>query len=191
MPARHGKYKTAYNMFRRYSLNRVWDRTHEVLASRGAEMRVSMIDAIFAGDHRTSASMAARVGIERAVGKSKGGWTTKIQTITDAKGRPVGFHLTGGNVSDYVGYEMLPEMADGRVECLVGDRATTPARSGAVSKSRTSSHAFPGAATERRKSNTTRNCTRRGTGSKTPLRKSRTRDTSQCATIDVRRSFSE
>ena len=62
------------------------------------------------------------VGSERAIGTSKGGWTTKIQTIAHAKGRPVGFHLTGGNVSDYVGYEMLPDMADGLVECLIGDR---------------------------------------------------------------------
>ena len=72
-------------------------------------MSVSMIDA----------SLAVGVGSERAIGKSKGGWTTKIQTFADAMGRPVAFHLSGGNVSDY---EMLPDMDDGRVEHLVGDR---------------------------------------------------------------------
>ena len=122
MPSRFCKHKTAYNMFRRYSLNGVWNRIHEVLVGRKAEMSVSMLDASFAGAHRTSASLAAGVGSERAIGKSKGGWTTKIQTIADAMGRPVAFHLTGGNVSDYVGYEMLPDMDDGRVECLIGDR---------------------------------------------------------------------
>ena len=122
MPKRYGKYKTAYNMFRRYSLNGVWNRIHDFLVSWKAEMGVSMLDASFAGAHRTSASLAVGVGSERAIGKSKGGWTTKIQTYADAMGRPVAFHLTGGNVSDYVGYEMLPDMADGRVEHLIGDR---------------------------------------------------------------------
>ena len=85
-------------------------------------MTVSMMDANFTGAHRTSMSLAAGFKSERATGKSKGGSTTKIQTVADAKGRPVAFHLTGGNVSDYVGYEMLPDMAGGHVECLIGDR---------------------------------------------------------------------
>ena len=45
-----------------------------------------------------------------------------MHTFGDAKGRPVGFRLTGGNVSDYVGYEMLSGMANWEIECLVGDR---------------------------------------------------------------------
>ena len=78
-------------------------------------MGVSMMDSTFAGSHRTSVSLAAGVRSERAIGKSKGGWTTKIQTVADAKGGGgVAFHLTGGNVSDYVGYEMLPDMLVGR-----------------------------------------------------------------------------
>ena len=191
MPSRFGNHKTAYNMFRRYSLNGVWNRIHEFLVSWKAEMSVSMLDASFAGAHRTSASLAVGVGSERAIGKSKGGWTAKIQTFADAMGRPVAFHLTGGNVSDCVGYEMLPDMADGRVEHLIGDRgyASNKIRNGLEGE--TFSHAFPDAATERRKSNATRNCARRGTGSKkTPLPSSRTGDTSQCAATDVRRSFS-
>ena len=108
MPKRYGKYKTAYNMFRRYSLNGVWNRIHGVLVSRKAEMGVSMLDSSFAGAHRTRRAWRRESRAKRAIGKSKGGWTTKIQTYADAMGRPVAFHLTGGNVSDYVGYEMLP-----------------------------------------------------------------------------------
>ena len=122
MPKRYGKYKTAYNMFRRYSRNGVWARIHEVLSGKKAEMSVLMMDSSFTGAHRTSMSLAAGVKSERDIGKSKGGSTTKIQVFADAKGRPVAFHLTGGNVSDYVGYEMLPDMAGGQVECLIGDR---------------------------------------------------------------------
>ena len=85
-----------------------------------------MTDSSFAGSHRTLVSLAAGVRSECAIGKSKGGWTSKIQTVADAKGRGVAFHLTGGNVSDYVGYEMLPNMAGGQVECLIGDRGYDP-----------------------------------------------------------------
>ena len=70
-----------------------------MLIKQKAEMDVSMMDASFADSHRALASMAAGVESERAIGKSKGEWTTKIQTVADAKGRPVAFHLTGGNVS--------------------------------------------------------------------------------------------
>ena len=191
MPSRFGNHKTAYNMFRRYSLNGVWNKIHGFLVSWKAEMSVSMLDASFAGAHRTSASLAVGVGSERAIGKSKGGWTTKIQTYADAMGRPVAFHLTGGNVSDYVGYEMLPDMADGRVEHLIGDRGYDSNKIRSGLEERGIQPCIPGRPTERRKSNTTRNCTRRGTGSKTPLPRSRTGDTSQCATTDARKSFSE
>ena len=135
--------------------------------------------------------MAAGVGSERTIGKSKGGRITKIQTIADAKSRPVGFHLTSGNVRDYVGYEMLPEMADGLFECLIGDRGYGSKKNRSGLEERDIQPCIPGAATERSKSNTTRNCTRHGTGSKTPLPSSRTGDASQCATTDIRRSFSE
>ena len=62
-----------------------------------------MVDSTYVNAHRTSASMAVEVGSERDIGRSKGGLTTKIHTLGDAKGRPIAFRLTGGNVSDYVG----------------------------------------------------------------------------------------
>ena len=86
MPARYGIYKTAYNMFRHYSLNGVWASIHETLVSQKAETRVSMMDSSFADSHRTTVILAAGVRSERSIGKSKGGWTTKIQTVADARG---------------------------------------------------------------------------------------------------------
>ena len=42
----------------------------------------------------------ARHGEERAIGKSRGGSTTKIHIAADAHGNPIDFEITGGEVHD-------------------------------------------------------------------------------------------
>jgi transposase len=42
----------------------------------------------------------ARHGEERAIGKSRGGATTKIHIAADAHGNPIDFEITGGEVHD-------------------------------------------------------------------------------------------
>ena len=42
----------------------------------------------------------ARIGEERAIGKSRGGSTTKIHVAADAHGNPIDFEVTGGEVHD-------------------------------------------------------------------------------------------
>jgi transposase len=42
----------------------------------------------------------ARHGHERAIGKSRGGPTTKIHAAADAHGNPIDFEITGGDVHD-------------------------------------------------------------------------------------------
>jgi transposase len=47
--------------------------------------------------------------------------STKIHTLVDALGNPVGFHLTGGEAHDLVGADnLLPEM---QAERLIADKA--------------------------------------------------------------------
>jgi len=47
--------------------------------------------------------------------------STKIHTLVDALGNPVGFHLTGGEAHDLVGADaLLPEM---RANVLLADKA--------------------------------------------------------------------
>jgi transposase len=42
----------------------------------------------------------ARRGEERAIGRSRGGLTTKIHMVADAHGNPIDFEITGGEVHD-------------------------------------------------------------------------------------------
>jgi transposase len=59
--------------------------------------------------------------VDQAIGRSRGGLSTKIHTLVDALGNPIGFHLTGGEAHDLVGAdELLPDMA---ANMLLADKA--------------------------------------------------------------------
>ena len=59
--------------------------------------------------------------MDQAIGRSRGGLSTKIHTLVDALGNPIGFHLTGGEVHDLVGAdELLPDM---QANTLIADKA--------------------------------------------------------------------
>ena len=60
-------------------------------------------------------------GEDQAIGRSRGGLSTKIHTMADALGNPIGFFLTGGEAHDLVGADhLLPEMQAGT---LIADKA--------------------------------------------------------------------
>jgi hypothetical protein len=40
---------------------------------------------------------------DQAIGRSRGGLSTKIHALVDALGNPIGFFLTGGEAHDLVG----------------------------------------------------------------------------------------
>jgi transposase len=47
----------------------------------------------------------------QALGKSRGGFSTKIHLKTDKEGRPLAFHLTGGEANDSPHFPTLLELA--------------------------------------------------------------------------------
>jgi transposase len=55
----------------------------------------------------------------------RGGWTTKIHTLTDVIGRPYTLTLTAGNVSDIKAAPALLERA-GRMRYLLADKGYDP-----------------------------------------------------------------
>jgi transposase len=57
------------------------------------------------------------------LGQSRGGWSTKIHTRCDAKGRPLAIHLTPGQAHDLEGADaLLPAVAD-TAFALIADKA--------------------------------------------------------------------
>ena len=79
-----------------------------------------MIDSTIVRAHRHRAG-AKKVGDDQATGRSPGGLSTKIHTLVDALGNPLGFCLTGGEVHDRAGAdEAIPTMA---ADTLMADKA--------------------------------------------------------------------
>ena len=58
---------------------------------------------------------------DQAIGRSRGGRTTKIHILIDAAGRPLAFRLTGGNIADITVAAPLLEGAAASV-WLIGDK---------------------------------------------------------------------
>lgn len=57
----------------------------------------------------------------QAIGRSRGGWTTKVHALTDVIGRPYALMLTAGNVSDIRAAPALLERV-GRMRYLLADK---------------------------------------------------------------------
>ena len=63
----------------------------------------------------------ARRGEERAIGKSRGGATTKLHVAADAHGNPIDFEVTGGEVHDAkVAKQLITKI--GEAEHLIADK---------------------------------------------------------------------
>lgn len=60
---------------------------------------------------------------DHAIGRSRGGLTTKIHALVDGRGRPLVLHLTAGNVNDTTQFPQL--MAGLRVARPAGGRPRT------------------------------------------------------------------
>ena len=62
-----------------------------------------------------------KAGEDQAIGRSRGGLSTKIHALVDALGNPVNFFLTGGQAHDLVGADhLLPSM---QADTLIADKA--------------------------------------------------------------------
>ena len=60
---------------------------------------------------------------QRALGRSRGGFTSKVHCLADARGRPIAFHLTPGEAADCKAYDALIDLPDRAPEALLGDKA--------------------------------------------------------------------
>ena len=65
-------------------------------------------------------AQGARRGEYRAIGKSRGGPTTKIHMAADAHGNPLYFEITGGEVHDSKAAKRVIEQIEG--EALIADK---------------------------------------------------------------------
>ena len=103
-------WRTAWRRFQRWTKAGVWERVVDarraVAPDAGWEAHLLDSSVIRARAH---AAGAQRTAGEQALGRSRGGFSTKLHLRCDARGRPVALHLTGGERHDLVGVGPLFE----------------------------------------------------------------------------------
>ena len=158
-PACYGPYKTLYNRFVRWSAAGVFARLFTALAAERDERGLVMLDSTHITAHRTAASLQKKGVLPRAIGRTRGGLTSKLHAVCDGEGKPVTFLLTAGQVSDIRGAEhLLPTLPAAKT--LLADKGYDSDRFRAALRHRDITPCIPGRA-HRKKTDwpTTPTCT--------------------------------
>ncbi|WP_425466610.1 IS5 family transposase [Pelagibacterium montanilacus] len=97
-PACYGPPTTIYNRFHRWSARGVWRRLFDALV-QASDRDINMIDSTTAKAHRSAAGGKGGADGE-AIGRSRGGRSTKIHAAVDSRGRPLALKITPGQRGD-------------------------------------------------------------------------------------------
>uniref|UniRef100_A0ABX1N3Q1 IS5 family transposase n=1 Tax=Aromatoleum buckelii TaxID=200254 RepID=A0ABX1N3Q1_9RHOO len=98
LPPELGKWHSVYVRFSRWEQYGVWDRVAQTLCGE-ADLEELFIDSTVVRAHQHSAGAPKKTG-DQAIGRSRGGLSTKIHACVDALGNPLRLILTGGQVAD-------------------------------------------------------------------------------------------
>lgn len=99
LPNIYGKYDSIRKKFSRWSKAGIFRKIFSSFSIKCGKRNITMIDSTFSKAHRTACSLKSD-GKPREIGKSKGGFTTKIHMLANIEEKPLDFELTGGQVND-------------------------------------------------------------------------------------------
>jgi transposase len=126
LPARYGPVGTVSSRFYRWRASGVWDRILAALQAAAAadgeiDWDLHYVDAtvIRAHQHAAGARRDGAIGGEaqarEALGRSQGGFSTKLHLRAEGKGRPITAVLTGGERHEQIAFEVL--LDQGAIRC--------------------------------------------------------------------------
>lgn len=100
LPAAFGPWQSAYGRFRAWTRNGLWSALLAAISAQARDDEYLMVDSTAMRVHAHGANPAGGQ-LAQAMGRSKASLSTKIHLACDALGYPLGFILTGANVSDF------------------------------------------------------------------------------------------
>ncbi|MGW4271056.1 IS5 family transposase [Streptomyces seoulensis] len=164
LPERYGPWKTVYTRFRRYALTGVFTQALRQIQSRADAVGnidwLVQIDSTIVRAHQHAAATGRKGGPtgrtnrnDHALGRSRGGLTTKIHLACDGRGRPLAVLLTPGQRHDGICARPLlerirvPRFGPGRPRCrpdhVVADKAYSSRGFRAYLRRRGIAHTIP------------------------------------------------
>lgn len=120
LPGHFGHWNSIYKRFARWAEKGVWETVFSALTVGNLDLREAALDSTYVRVHQHAIGARKTEG-EQAIGRSRGGPTSKIHIVSDAVGRLIHFLLTGGNVHDCTEGPRLVEMVP--AAHFLGDKA--------------------------------------------------------------------
>ena len=144
--------QTIWKRFWRLSQAGVFEAFFEALASLSQTAHlVQMFDSTVVRAH-VSAAGAKGGQNDQALGRSRGGFSTKIPLKADFDGLPLAFHLTGGEAGDSPQFEVLLDLGpDVTPRAALGDKGYDCKGNRAAARERSICPAIPYKSTARRR----------------------------------------
>ena len=118
LPARFGKWDTAYHRFNQWSKTGIWKRLFELV--QDPDLEWLFVDSTVVRAHQHAAGMNTG-GEDQDLGRSVGGFRTKLHMAVDSLGNPVAMLLSPGQAHD--SKQALDVIGELRPELVALDKA--------------------------------------------------------------------
>ena len=99
LPVHYGSWSSVHRKFKRWSDRGIWEDLFRAVQIE-PDLENIMIDSTIIRAHACAAGLKKESQSSEALGRSKGGFTTKIHAVVDGLGNPLRFQLTPGQRQD-------------------------------------------------------------------------------------------
>lgn len=137
LPREFGAWQTVYKRFRRWCRSGLWERVWNKLINQLRKQEglgsVWMVDGSIVRAHHASVGGSKNTSVdpkENALGRSRGGYSSKLHIACDDEGVPVGIVVTPGQINEPTVFHQLMASVPfslrrhaNRPEALAGDKA--------------------------------------------------------------------
>jgi transposase len=112
LPQRYGCWQTVASRFYRWRKTGLWDQLFELIQQKAEaqgelDWRVHYIDGIIIRAHQHAAGAVASSAEAEALGRSQGGFSTKVHLRAEGHGKPMSLILTPGQQHETTVFEQL------------------------------------------------------------------------------------